>query len=230
MGSPSELIFSWLSTSKWPQQLRYRLRACIPKIKQIAVEAISPPGAEGQEKAVMEAFLQVDEACAALLGDGVVINGDSLVQVVFPTETDKKLTDGLPSYMVPEMYFAVERLTMATSSNTDRKRLREMGVSFTAQQLVGLRTSSQRPKRQPKTELKCTLQQLWAQVLNIDADSIGPDDSFFRLDGDSTATMKVVGEARKEEVRIIVADIFRNPKLSPLARQILHPVFSSLHD
>jgi aryl carrier-like protein len=184
----------------------------------MAVEVILPAGAGGQEKAMVAAFLQLnDEACDALLGDGVFINDDSPVQVVFPAEADKKLADLLPSYRVPEIYFAMARFPITTSGKADRKELREMGASFTAQQLAEMRTSSRGPKRQPTTEMERTLQQLWAWVLNIDADSIGLDDSFFRLGGDSIAAMKLVSEALKEKVDICAADIFHNPKLASLA-------------
>lgn len=57
------------------------------------------------------------------------------------------------------------------------------------------------------------MQQLWAQVLGIAADSIGLDDSFFRLGGDSIAAMKLVGEARKHSMQLSVADLFRHPRL-----------------
>ena len=46
------------------------------------------------------------------------------------------------------------------------------------------------------------MQRLWAQVLGIAADSIGLDDSFFRLGGDSIAAMKLVGEARRQGMQL----------------------------
>ncbi|KFZ06900.1 hypothetical protein V502_09885, partial [Pseudogymnoascus sp. VKM F-4520 (FW-2644)] len=61
------------------------------------------------------------------------------------------------------------------------------------------------------------MQQLWAHALNISTESIGLDDSFFRLGGDSIAAMKLVGEARRAGLQLSVADIFRNPKLIELA-------------
>ncbi|KAK1914241.1 hypothetical protein P3342_007487 [Pyrenophora teres f. teres] len=72
-----------------------------------------------------------------------------------------------------------------------------------------------------------TMQQLWAGVLAIDADSIGLDDSFFRLGGDSIAAMKLVGEARRAGIHLTVADLFRNPKLeclSRIGRKLLHRI------
>ncbi|KAL7780689.1 hypothetical protein CFE70_010714 [Pyrenophora teres f. teres 0-1] len=70
-------------------------------------------------------------------------------------------------------------------------------ASFTPQQLANVRTSRQGQKRQPTTPAERAMQQLWAGVLAIAPDSIGLDDSFFRLGGDSIAAMKLVGEARR---------------------------------
>jgi len=57
------------------------------------------------------------------------------------------------------------------------------------------------------------MQQLWAQVLDAEPDSIGLDDSFFRLGGD------------EDGVQLSVADLFRHPKLAALAG--LHTKHSS---
>ncbi|PZD23981.1 EntF, Non-ribosomal peptide synthetase modules protein, partial [Pyrenophora tritici-repentis] len=57
---------------------------------------------------------------------------------------------------------------------------------------------------------------LWARVLDIDADSIGLDDSFFRLGGDSIAAMRLVAEARQEAIHLTVAGVFQHPKLVDL--------------
>ncbi|KAK3216152.1 hypothetical protein GRF29_8g2302175 [Pseudopithomyces chartarum] len=209
-------------------EIEHQLRVCMPEVEQMAVEVILPAGAGGQEKAMVAAFLQLnDEACDAPLVGKMPENDSSLAQVVFPATADRKLAEQLPSHMIPEVYFAMRRLSMTTSGKTDRKRLREIGASFTAKQLAEMRTSSQGPKRQPTTEMERTLQQLWARVLDVEADIIGLDDSFFRLGGDSIAAMKLVGEARKEEVSISVADVFRNPKLVDLASATTHPDASS---
>ncbi len=80
-----------------------------------------------------------------------------------------------------------------------------------------MRALRQGQKRPPSTETQRTMQRLWAQVLDIEPESIGVDDSFFRLRGDSIAAMKLVGEAGKVGIRLTVADTFRQPKLVDLS-------------
>ncbi|KAK1918712.1 hypothetical protein P3342_001761 [Pyrenophora teres f. teres] len=84
------------------------------------------------------------------------------------------------------------------------------------EQQIGTQEGQSGLKRQPETEMQRTMQQLWAGVLAIAPDSIGLDDSFFRLGGDSIAAMKLVGEARRAGIQLTVADLFRNPRLDQL--------------
>ncbi|KAA8621075.1 nonribosomal peptide synthase [Pyrenophora tritici-repentis] len=196
-------------------EIEHHIRNFMPAVQLMAIEKIQPAGR--QESALLAAFLQLnDDTCSELLLPTVASN-DSMAQVVYPANMDEKLSRFLPSYMLPDVYFSVARFPMTVSGKIDRKRLREIGATFSAQQLAELRTRSQGPKRQPSTDKEKAMQQLWAQVLNIDADSIGLDDSFFRLGGDSIAAMKLVAEARKQNVHLTVAATFQHPRLVDLA-------------
>lgn len=185
-------------------EIEHHVRECMPGAMQMAVEVIAPGGEK--HRAVVAAFVQTHE-------EEVSTQHGQQARVIFPAETDEKLAARLPSYMVPEVYFAVAQLPVTTSGKTDRRRLREMGAVFSVQQLAELRTRSQGPKRSPSTWHEKALQRLWAQVLNLDADTIGLDDSFFGLGGDSIVAMKLVAEARKEDIQLTVANLFQHPRL-----------------
>ncbi|KAG9387085.1 EntF Non-ribosomal peptide synthetase module protein [Pyrenophora tritici-repentis] len=175
-----------------------------------------------KDKATVAVFVQQKEEEASA-GDG------SSARVFFPSQVDSQLSQRLPSYMVPGVYFAVAQLPMTTSGKTDRKRLREIGSAFSAQQLAELLTRSQGPKRQPSTEQERALQKLWARVLDIDADSIGLDDSFFRLGGDSITAMQVSSSARAAHISISTHDILQHKTIGRLVRHIsLKPAPSQL--
>ncbi|KAF7574079.1 EntF, Non-ribosomal peptide synthetase module protein [Pyrenophora tritici-repentis] len=196
-------------------EIEHHVRECMPEVERMAAEVIMP--GNDKDKATVAVFVQQKEEEASA-GDG------SSARVFFPSQVDSQLSQRLPSYMVPGVYFAVAQLPMTTSGKTDRKRLREIGSAFSAQQLAELLTRSQGLKRQPSTEQERALQKLWARVLDIDADSIGLDDSFFRLGGDSIAAMRLVAEARQEAIHCTFVDIFHNPSLRALAHRIIHPV------
>jgi amino acid adenylation domain-containing protein len=200
-------------------EVEHHLRECMPEVKRVAVEVILPAGERGN--AVLAAFLQLDSEESNPVQTDEAANAGSMARVTFPADADGKLAERLPGYMVPVVYFAVAQLPMTVSGKTDRKRLREIGGSFSAQQLAELRTSSEGVKRAPSTEAERTMQRLWAGVLCISADSIGLDDSFFRLGGDSIAAMKLVGEARRRGMRLNVAHVFRQPTLTHMCLTLL---------
>jgi hypothetical protein len=62
------------------------------------------------------------------------------------------------------------------------------------------------------------MQQLWAQVLSIAPDSIGLDDSFFRLGGDSITAMQLSASARKLNIHLSTRSIFRHKTIAELVR------------
>ncbi|CAA9959381.1 Nonribosomal peptide synthetase 3 [Pyrenophora teres f. maculata] len=196
-------------------EIEHHVRECLPEARQLAVEVILPSGQK--DHAMLAAFVQLGEGTSNALLDKEAGGEDSMAQVVFLAGVEEELAKRLPQHMVPTVFFALLQFPTTTSGKTDRKRLREIGASFTAQQLAEMRTSSQGPKRQPSTEAEQTMQQLWARVINVEPDSIGLDDNFFLLGGDSIAAMKLVGEARNAGLQLSVADIFRHPKLGALA-------------
>ncbi|KAI1559805.1 EntF Non-ribosomal peptide synthetase module, partial [Pyrenophora tritici-repentis] len=199
-------------------EIEHHVRECMPEVGRMAVEVIMP--GDDKDKATVAVFVEQKEEEVSD-GDG------SSARVFFPSQVDSQLSERLPSYMVPGVYFSVAQLPMTTSGKTDRKRLREIGATFSAQQLAELRTRSQGPKRQPSTDKEKAMQQLWAQVLNIDADSIGLDDSFFRLGGDSITAMQVSSTARSLQISVTTADILEQKTISRLAHRMSRNHFSS---
>ncbi|CAG8890979.1 unnamed protein product [Penicillium egyptiacum] len=78
----------------------------------------------------------------------------------------------------------------------------------------------QAAKRLPSTRVEIQIHKLCAQVLNLNLDQIGMDDSFFQLGGDSIGAMRLVSCARKDGLSLTVAQIFKNPVLRFLALAI----------
>ncbi|KAL7780635.1 hypothetical protein CFE70_010660 [Pyrenophora teres f. teres 0-1] len=113
----------------------------------------------------------------------------------------------LPTYMVPQTLTVLDAMPVNPNGKVDRKAL---------EQQADTQSNHSGQKQQPSTPAERAMQQLWAGVLAIAPDSIGLDDSFFRLGGDSIAAMKLVGEARRAGIQLTVADLFRNPRLDQL--------------
>ncbi|EFQ86310.1 hypothetical protein PTT_18488, partial [Pyrenophora teres f. teres 0-1] len=181
-------------------EIEHHLHECMPEIENIAVEIISPIADE--TKSMVAAFLQLDKQAWQKTQEDKLHGDKSTASIIVPVQLEEELTQRLPAHMVPTVFFALANFPLTVSGKADRRRLKEIGASFTSQQLTVMRRCLHGPKRHPSTENEKALQQLWAGVLAIDADSIGLDDSFFRLGGDSIAAMKLVGEARRAGIHL----------------------------
>ncbi|KAH8805177.1 hypothetical protein F5884DRAFT_885253 [Xylogone sp. PMI_703] len=129
---------------------------------------------------------------------------------------EKSLTEGLPSYMIPALFVPLSRMPLLPSGKTDRRTLREI-ISDLSPDAMRDFSLNDTQKRQPDTETETEVCRLWSDILGIATDSIGLDDSFFRLGGDSIAAMRLATLAHDSGLRITVADVFKHPRLQELA-------------
>ncbi|CAG9990176.1 unnamed protein product [Clonostachys byssicola] len=192
-------------------EVEHHVRQCVPDARQLQVlaEVILPADHSSP-------FLAVFLSSATILET----KDDSEITVLSITsEVEDLLERQLPSYMVPSVYFKVPQLPMTITGKTDRKRLREMAASLSTQKLADLRSKSQGRREMPSTPVQIELRNLWARVLKIEADTIGLDDNFFRLGGDSITAMRLVSQARSEcNFELSVMNIFKHPRLGAQAQ------------
>ncbi|KAH7267891.1 uncharacterized protein BKA55DRAFT_534649 [Fusarium redolens] len=80
-------------------------------------------------------------------------------------------------------------LPMTSSGKTDRKAFQQIVSFFTVSELAAPKRV--RSSRTVIAEAGRRMKQLWARVLGLDESSISPDDSFFRLGGNSIAAMEL---------------------------------------
>ncbi|KAI9162666.1 Nonribosomal peptide synthetase [Paramyrothecium foliicola] len=124
------------------------------------------------------------------------------------------LADKLPSYMVPTAFMPWKKIPLTPSGKTNKKAVRQLLTNLeSGSALLQRYLASEGIKKSPQTKIGKQLQQLWAEVLSIDADSIGSQDHFTRLGGDSLAAMKLVASARQVGLQLTVASIFTYPIL-----------------
>lgn len=123
----------------------------------------------------------------------------------------------LPSYMLPTIFIPLAKMPLTSSGKTDRRRIRLMAQALTEEEISEYRLAG-RSSRQVSTISEKRLQKLWGSVLGIESSTIGADDSFFRLGGDSVAAMRLVSAGREEGVILTVATVFSKPLLCDMAR------------
>jgi amino acid adenylation domain-containing protein len=134
-------------------------------------------------------------------------------------DLEASLLKVLPPYMIPKLYIPILGVPISNTGKTDRRRLREIGSSFSFEQLAEMQPS-RREIRKPSTDTEKLLQQLWAEIIGIDAESIFASDNFLRLGGDSIAAMRLVASARAKGLILTVTDIFESPELESLAQRV----------
>ncbi|RDA95811.1 hypothetical protein CP533_5216 [Ophiocordyceps camponoti-saundersi (nom. inval.)] len=171
----------------------------------VAAETIQPRGVAGK---MLVAYVAAEGTTTAEAYD------DQVRQAA--AAATEKLSKMLPVYMVPTLYIPIKALPMSATGKIDRRRLQEMGSSLTAKDVAAMSRAGEQ-RRTPQTDAERTMQVLWAEVLHVEAESIGADDSFFRIGGDSIGAMRLVGLARYRGFAFSVRDVFQSPVLSDLA-------------
>ncbi|RYP53444.1 hypothetical protein DL768_001589 [Monosporascus sp. mg162] len=131
---------------------------------------------------------------------------------------DEKLAEKLPRHMIPAAYFPMRDLPLTASRKIDRVKLKSLGRRLRA---AKIRLPTARRNRSHKgtlsTEMERHLKALWDELLP--GHSIGPDDNFFSLGGDSLLAMRLVKKTSSLG-SITVADVFKYPTLSAMAAAI----------
>ncbi|EFQ94423.1 hypothetical protein PTT_07899 [Pyrenophora teres f. teres 0-1] len=202
-------------------EIEHQSRLACGPAREIVVELVKPRDSSGVEMPMLACFLVADQ----VNGHGSSTTVQAAAQAI-----RTRLETTLPQYMIPSVFVPLQELPVTGSRKTDRRQLRLMGANWTAQELAVLRTVSQGKRQTPRTEAERQLQKLWAEVLDLPADSIGRDDSFFQLGGDSMVAMRLAGAARQTGAGLTVADVFNDPKLSDLAVTLANVDFTMVVD
>lgn len=109
----------------------------------------------------------------------------------------------LPAGLIPEAYVALDELPHTSNGKLDHRRLPEPVFA------------AQLPFRAPQGAIEAALAQLFCQVLG--QTSVGADDSFFALGGDSISALTLVSQARTEGLHFTPRDVFERKTVSAIA-------------
>lgn len=122
--------------------------------------------------------------------------------------------DSLPSYMHPAAYIELPSLPYTSNGKVDRRALlASAGSVQTGQQ-----------GRQPQNALETQLQQLWAELLELPAEDIATDESFFNLGGHSILLSQLLLSIRQSFGRSLSINRFiEAPTLITLAKLLDGP-------
>lgn len=196
-------------------EIEYHLKLNLPSDAQSAVELVK--FSDSKATKILAGFLCLSEEPAGSVNDVPSAIGE-LTDAVRAVAKDMEaaLANALPAYYVPSMFMPVTSMPMTTSGKLDRKILRQLAQAVPEEQMHVYRLAG-KSGCAPSGPVETTLARLWATVLHLNADTVGTDDSFFRLGGDSIGAMRLVTASRKEGIILNVANIFAQPKLVDMA-------------
>ncbi|RAK87151.1 non-ribosomal peptide synthetase [Aspergillus costaricaensis CBS 115574] len=188
-------------------EIEFCLEQHLPEAKQVIVETITVK--QEESSTVLAAFILPRQTSANT--EGPEMTSTEIYHV--PLDVIQVLGETLPTYMIPSFFLSTREFPRTISDKLDRKKLREIGTLW-FQQCV--KDESHVGKTKPTSHVGIELQRIWGDVLCIDSVSVGLQDNFFRLGGDSIAAMKVVSKAQQAGLGLTFFEVFQYPTLANL--------------
>lgn len=142
---------------------------------------------------------------------GYVVAADGMNLSVSTLRT--VLGRSLPDYMIPSVFVPLDRLPTTATGKIDRRALPAPGS------VRPLRDGAFAPAR---TVVEQQLVAMWSALLGLP--SVGVNDNFFDLGGDSLLLLRLHARLREEfAVEVAVVELFAHPTIGALARHLARP-------
>ncbi len=127
-----------------------------------------------------------------------------------PLELQQFVASRLPSYMVPAAVVVLDRLPLSGNGKVDRQAL--AAIQPGPAQSGTIRVA-------PRNDVEQQLTSIWQDLLHLD--SIGIEDDFFALGGNSLLAIRVISRVRKLlQVELPLHDLFQSPTIAGLAARV----------
>lgn len=193
-------------------EVEEHIRSSLPGIKQLTVDVL-----ETDRASTLVAYFSFSDKSQVIGPDTegafIPLTRDLESQV---TTMVGQLHVSLPQYMIPTVFIPCSYFPFTISRKLDRKGLRTMAAALTPSEMASYARIGSK-KRAPETDMEAKLQALWSDILKIPTESIGRDDSFMSLGGDSIAAIQLVALAGEQGISLTVATIFKDPRLVQVA-------------
>ena len=117
----------------------------------------------------------------------------------------------LPDYMVPAAFVSLAAIPLNPNGKIDRRALARMDVTLVSGQTYVA----------PRTDMEKQLVAIWAEVLQLAAETIGVNDSFFELGGHSLLATQLVSRMRSQlAVDVPLKALFERTSVAALTQFI----------
>jgi amino acid adenylation domain-containing protein len=202
-------------------EVEYYLRQCFPSALEIVAEVVKP---RVQNTAILTAF--VLKPSSQFPQEDPLMLPDEVFQAE-QAQAELQLRDQLPSYMIPSVFIRLSQLPLTATGKTNRKLLRERLSDLSPAEFEQY-TSLGTEKRRPANDQEHLVHMLVTRQLGLSSESVGMQDSLFRIGGDSITAIKLTSIMGSHGWKLTVADIFSNPRLEDMARVMKQKANTSL--
>ena len=165
-----------------------------------------------ETEGVMCMFAGINEAavvCREIKGVQKLFGYYTSSDEVDETALRHYLAGELPAYMIPNGFMRLDSIPLTQSGKTDRKALPEFNIKDDI-----IKRSSV-----PENETEADLCRIMADVLKLE--SVGAEDDFFELGGDSFLALEFIAKAENEGYVIPLSCIYDNPTARGLSEENL---------
>nr|WP_296777847.1 non-ribosomal peptide synthetase [Rhodococcus sp. (in: high G+C Gram-positive bacteria)] len=175
----------------------------------------------GEIEAALLAQDAVQQAVVVVLSDDSETGVDDRLVAYVVTDDGTADSDalaagvrsGLPDYMVPAVFVALEEFPLNASGKLDRKALPKPDVAALTAEY-----------RAPATDVERTLVAVFEDILgdgSIGPDGLGIDDDFFALGGNSLSATRAIARVNADlKVKVDVRGFFDSPTVAGLAELV----------
>jgi amino acid adenylation domain-containing protein len=213
------------------EDVEFHMSQAIPDIAEITAEVIKPRSSDGKPggDVYLAAFVSFPNGFDLSVqhrefSEEAKTRVEKVARII-----QRKLRNKLPLYMVPTLFVPLACLPRTLSMKIDRKKLRELGSSFSIQDLRHLLLSSE-PKVQPCTAAEEILHSLITSLLHLDPETVGMDDTFMMLGGDSISAMQLSALCREQGFSLSVQNILGPDTIRQLSTLLRSSVAFSYKD
>ncbi|WP_220634946.1 amino acid adenylation domain-containing protein [Georgfuchsia toluolica] len=132
-------------------------------------------------------------------------------EILTPVTLRNHLKKRLPAYMMPAAFVLLEKLPLTANGKIDRQALPPWSGAS--------RATPANDSVMPRTETERAIAAIWAEMLKLD--SVGVDDDFFDLGGQSLMAMKLVSRIRDAfGVNLPLRNLFDHSTVAGLAEVV----------
>ncbi|PYI01521.1 nonribosomal peptide synthase [Aspergillus sclerotiicarbonarius CBS 121057] len=122
----------------------------------------------------------------------------------------ERLSELLPTYMVPTVWIVLESLPLMSSGKMDRKKVADFVADISAEAFQHIMGNADKSSDEtPVSKSEALVRKVWAKTLDVPEDQIGRHSNFLSVGGDSIKAMAAMSEFRRLGLTVLVADLLR---------------------